>query len=86
MPPFLVKNKEVAFPKIRNAMNLVKEELEQREVIIAETGEVLSDRAGSSGSGSKYGNGGIPATFKPSKGGKQVTSNNGRSRKRMGKF
>ena len=43
VPAFLVKNKEVAFPKIRNAMNLVKEELEQREVVIIETGEVLSE-------------------------------------------
>jgi len=58
VPPFLIKNKEVAFPKIRNAMNLVKEELEQREVVIVETGEVLSDREESS-SGTKYGNNGI---------------------------
>ena len=58
VPPFIVKNKEVAFPRIKNAMNLVKEELEQREVIIASTGEVLSDRE-MSDSGSKYGNSGI---------------------------
>ena len=58
VPPFLVKNKEVAFPRIRNAMNLVKEELDQREVIIAETGEVISDREISE-SGTKYGNNGI---------------------------
>ena len=58
VPPFLIKNKEVAFPKIRNAMNLVKEQMEQREVIIAETGEVLSDREVSD-SGTKYGNHGI---------------------------
>lgn len=43
VPPFLVKNKEVAFPRIKNAMNLVRDELDQREVIMAETGEVLSD-------------------------------------------
>jgi len=27
VPPFIIKNKEVNFPKIKNAMNLVKEEL-----------------------------------------------------------
>lgn len=63
VPPFLIKNKEVAFPKIRNAMSLVKEELDQREIVMADTGEVLSDRA-SSKSGSKYGRGGIQPTFK----------------------
>jgi len=42
VPPFLVKAKEVAFPKIKNAMNLVKDELDQREIILADTGEVLS--------------------------------------------
>lgn len=28
VPPFLIKNKEVAFPKIRNAMDMVKDELD----------------------------------------------------------
>lgn len=28
VPPFLIKNKEVAFPKIKNAMNLVKDEMD----------------------------------------------------------
>jgi len=42
VPPFLIKNKEVAFPKIKAAMNLVRDELDQREVVMAETGEVLS--------------------------------------------
>ena len=28
VPPFIIKNKEVAFPKIKNAMNLVKENLD----------------------------------------------------------
>lgn len=52
VPPFLIKNKEVAFPKIRMAKELVKQEMDNREVVIAETGEVLS---GSEGSASKYG-------------------------------
>jgi len=42
VPPFLIKNKEVAFPKIKAAMNLVRDELDQREVVMADTGEVLS--------------------------------------------
>lgn len=42
VPPFLVKSKEVAFPRIRNAMNLVRDEIDQREVVMADTGEVLS--------------------------------------------
>ena len=28
VPPFLIKNKEVAFPRIRNAMNLVRDEMD----------------------------------------------------------
>ena len=43
VPPFYLKNKEVAFPKIKNAMNLVRENLDQREIIINDTGDVLSD-------------------------------------------
>lgn len=43
VPPFYLKNKEVAFPKIKNAMNLVRENLDQREIVINETGEALSD-------------------------------------------
>jgi len=43
VPPFLIKNKEVAFPRIKNAMNLVRDEMDQREVVLADTGEVLSD-------------------------------------------
>lgn len=63
VPPFLIKNKEVAFPKIKMAKELVKQEMDQREVVIAETGEVLS--AGSEGSGSKYGQAnGIQNSFK----------------------
>ena len=42
VPPFLVKQKEVNFPKIKNAMNLVKDELEQRDIVLVDTGEVLS--------------------------------------------
>ena len=53
VPPFLIKNKEVAFPRIRNAMNLVKDEMDQREVVIADTGEVLSQ--GSFGSDRRKG-------------------------------
>ena len=53
VPPFLIKNKEVAFPRIRNAMNLVRDEMDQREVVIADTGEVLSQ--GSFGSGMRKG-------------------------------
>lgn len=56
VPPFLIKNKEVAFPRIRNAMNLVKDEMDQREVVIADTGEVLSQ--GSFGSGRRKGRNG----------------------------
>jgi len=42
VPPFLIKNKEVAFPKIKNAMNLVKDAMQEREIVMADTGEVLS--------------------------------------------
>jgi len=28
VPPFLIKNKEVAFPRIGNAMNFVKEQMD----------------------------------------------------------
>ena len=76
VPPFLVKNKEVNFPRIKNAINLVKEELDQRELVIAETGEVISDRDPSD-SGSKYGSNGIQPSFK---------QNNKRSRKRVDKL
>lgn len=62
VPPFYVKNKEVAFPKIKNAMNLVRDELDQREIVINDTGEVLSE--GSGGSGSRYGRNGIQNSFK----------------------
>lgn len=74
VPPFLIKNKEVAFPKIKNAMNLVKDEMEQREVVIADTGEVLSQ--GSSGSQGKFGRNGIPTNFTGAQG-------NSRGRKRL---
>ena len=45
VPAFIIKNKEVAFPKIGigKAMNFVKENLDQRDIVIADTGEVLSD-------------------------------------------
>jgi len=62
VPPFLIKNKEVAFPKIKNAMNLVKDAMEEREVVIAETGEVLSQDSSASGSG--FGRKGISGNFK----------------------
>jgi len=62
VPPFLIKNKEVAFPKIKNAMNLVKDAMDEREIVIAETGEVLSQ--GSSVSGSAFGRNGISGNFK----------------------
>jgi len=42
VPPFLIKNKEVAFPKIKNAMNLVKDAMQERDIVMADTGEVLS--------------------------------------------
>ena len=42
VPPFIIKAKEVNFPKIKNAMSLVAEQLNQREIVIADTGEVLS--------------------------------------------
>jgi len=46
---------------------------------MAETGEVLSERADSQDSGTKYGNGGIQPTFK-------ISSKKKRSRKRVDKF
>jgi hypothetical protein len=52
VPPFLVKNKEVAFPKIKNAMNLVKDAMEERDIVMADTGEVLSQ---GSSAGSQFG-------------------------------
>lgn len=42
VPPFVVKQKEVAFPKIQMAMNLVREEKQQREIIINDTNEHIS--------------------------------------------
>ena len=42
VPPFLIINKEVAFPKIKNAMNLVKDAMQERDIVMADTGEVLS--------------------------------------------
>ena len=32
VPPFILKNKEISFPKIANAMNLVEQSLEEREL------------------------------------------------------
>lgn len=32
VPPFILKNKEISFPKISNAMNLVEQSLEEREL------------------------------------------------------
>lgn len=61
VPPFLIKNKEVAFPKIKNAMNLVNDALEQREVVLADTGEVLSQGSVDS---NKYGKSGIKDNFR----------------------
>lgn len=49
VPPFIIKNKEVAFPKIKMAMNLVRDEMEQRDVILAETGEILDGASEGSG-------------------------------------
>ena len=46
VPPFIIKNKEVAFPQIKNAMNFVKENLDQREIVMADSGEPLSDGSG----------------------------------------
>jgi hypothetical protein len=63
VPPFLIKNKEVAFPKIKNAMNLVKDSMDEREIVIAETGEVLSQGSSASGSGA-FGRNGISGNFK----------------------
>lgn len=74
VPPFLIKAKEVNFPKIKNAMNLVKDELEQRDIVLADTGEILS--TGSAGS-NKYGRGGIQENFRNGNG-------NSRARKRDG--
>ena len=33
VPPFVVKNKEVAFPKIKNAATFAKNSLEERELV-----------------------------------------------------
>ena len=46
VPPFVVKAKEVAFPKIGMAMNFVKEEKNQREIVL-DNGEVVSGSDGS---------------------------------------
>jgi hypothetical protein len=32
VPPFILKGKEVSFPKISNAMNLVEQSLNEREL------------------------------------------------------
>ena len=77
VPPFLVKSKEVAFPRIRNAMNLVREEMDQREVVMADTGEVLSQ--GSYRSDKRKGR-----NQEGFKSGQQKDSH--RSRKRIGKL
>lgn len=53
VPPFVVKQKEVAFPKIGMAKNFVREEKNQREIIIADTGEVVSGDSESSFKGSR---------------------------------
>ncbi len=67
VPPFLIKNKEVAFPKIKMAMNLVRNEMDQREVVLADTGEVLSDDSPNNNSEDKYGRtNGITNSFKNS--------------------
>lgn len=79
VPPFLVKAKEVAFPRIKNAMGLVRDELDQREVVLADTGEVLSDGS-SGGAGSKYGQNGIQPSFKGS------AQGGARARKRIDKY
>ena len=63
VPPFIIKNKEVNFPKIKNAINLVRDELEQREVVMADSGEVLSEGGSNSGN-SRYGRNGIQNSFK----------------------
>ena len=62
VPAFIIKNKEVNFPKIKNAMNLVRDELDQREVVMAD-GEVLSADGNGSGN-SRYGRNGIQNSFK----------------------
>jgi len=68
VPPFLVKAKEVAFPKIglMKSMNLVAEQKDQRDIVMADSGEVLDGENGSSASGTKYGGArnGITNTFK----------------------
>jgi len=63
VPPFIIKNKEVNFPKIKNAMNLVRDEQENREIVMADTGEVLSEGSGS-GQDARYGLKGITNSFK----------------------
>ena len=45
VPPFVVKAKEVNFPKIKNAIGLVKEELDQRDIVMVDTGEIVSTNA-----------------------------------------
>ena len=80
VPPFLIKNKEVAFPRIKNAMNLVRNELDQREVVLTETGKVLSEGSHNS-SDEKYGRtNGITNSFKNSA---QPGNERGSRRKRV---
>lgn len=75
VPPFIIKNKEVNFPKIKMAMNLVREEMDQREVVIAETGEVLDSNDGSGQGEGQFGqkNLGIPNSFKNQSSSKQAS-------------
>jgi len=42
VPPFILKAKEVNFPKIKNAMGLVNQALDQRDIMMIDTGEVLT--------------------------------------------
>ena len=73
VPAFIIKNKEVNFPKIRMAMNLVKEEKNQREIVMADTGEVIDSANGSGSGDGNFGQKhlGISNTFKNQSSSKQ---------------
>ena len=62
VPPFFVKAKEVNLPKIKNADALVKQEMDARELVWQNNGEVISADDDVTSGGSKRSSmyGGIP--------------------------
>lgn len=47
VPPFVVKNKEVAFPKIKNAATFAKNSLEERELVWTGNDQPICNESGS---------------------------------------